>query len=129
MLKWHNSIRNFLLLSCVYTDMTHEFLFSQLVYWFLTNVSHTGVLSVKTEFMKGHAMKTDPRYILVSLYQTITKLWLCKMVMLQILSFFMRPFTTCCTRITHLFKQGRYSYRSNARIQHGKFDLRLENSW
>ena len=42
-----------------------------------------GVLSVKTEFMKvyeGRVMKTDPRYLLVNLYQTIPKAWLWEMV-------------------------------------------------
>jgi len=42
-------------------------------------------------------------------------------------SSFMYLFPTCCTRITNIFKHGRYSYRSNAFIQHGRFDLLLEN--
>jgi len=54
-------------------------------------------------------MKTDPRYLLVNLHQTIPKVWLLKMVEQQ--SLFMHPFPTCCTRITHIFKQGRYSYQ------------------
>ena len=36
--------------------------------------------------MKGRAMKTDPRYLLVNFYQTIPKVWLRKMVVRQILS-------------------------------------------
>ena len=44
-------------------------------------------------------------------------------------SLFMLPFSSCCTRITNSFKHGRYSNRSNAFIQHGRFDLRMENSW
>jgi len=42
---------------------------------------------------------------------------------------FMHPVSTCCTRITNIFKHGRYSNRSKAFLQHGRFDLRLENSW
>jgi len=41
-------------------------------------------------------------------------------------SLFMHAFLTCCTRITNSFKHGRYSNRSNAVIQHGRFDLRLD---
>jgi len=44
-------------------------------------------------------------------------------------SLFMHPFPTCCTRITNIFKQGGYSYRSNKCIQHWRFDLLLENLW
>jgi len=44
-------------------------------------------------------------------------------------SLFMHPFSTCCTRITNIFKHSWYSNRSNACIQHGKFDKLLENSW
>jgi len=36
--------------------------------------------------MIGRVMKTDPRYLLVNLYQTIPKVWLWKMVVRQILS-------------------------------------------
>ena len=39
------------------------------------------------------------------------------------------PVPTCCMRITNIFKHGRYSYWRNAFIQHGRFDLLLENSW
>jgi len=46
----------------------------------------------------------------------------------KLLSVLMQPFPTCCTRITNIFKQGRYSYWSNAFIQHRRFDLLLENS-
>jgi len=48
--------------------------------------------------------------------------------MFKLGSSFMHLVRTCCTRIT-IFKQGRYSYRGNAFIQHGRFDLLLENSW
>jgi len=41
-------------------------------------------------------------------------------------SLFMQPVRMCCTDI---FKHGQYSYLSNAFIQHGKFDLLVENSW
>jgi len=44
-------------------------------------------------------------------------------------SLFMHPFSTCCTRITNIFKHGRYSNWSNAFIQHGRFDLQLETPW
>jgi len=37
-------------------------------------------------------------------------------------SLFMHPFSTCCTRITTIFKHCRYSNQSNAFIQHGRFD-------
>jgi len=33
----------------------------------------------------------------------------------------MRLVPVCCTRITTIFKHDRYSYRSNAFIQHGSF--------
>jgi len=33
----------------------------------------------------------------------------------------MNPVSTCCTRITNVFKHGRYSNRSNAFKQHGRF--------
>jgi len=46
---------------------------------------------------------------------------------LKLGSFFMYPVSTCCARITNIFKHGRYSNRSNAFIQHGRFDL--DNSW
>jgi len=36
--------------------------------------------------MRGRAMKTDPRYLLVNLYQTIPKEWLWKVLVWQILS-------------------------------------------
>ena len=36
--------------------------------------------------MKGRAMKTDPRYLVVTFYQTIHKVWLWKMVVCQNLS-------------------------------------------
>ena len=36
--------------------------------------------------MKGRVTKTDPRYLLVSLYQIIPKVWLWKMVVWHILS-------------------------------------------
>jgi len=42
-------------------------------------------------------------------------------------SLFMHPVLTCYTRITIIFKQGQYSFRSNAFIQHERFDLPLEN--
>ena len=45
--------------------------------------TQSNVLSVKTEFMRvywGRAMKTDPRYLLVNLYQTILKVRLIKMI-------------------------------------------------
>jgi len=42
---------------------------------------------------------------------------------------FMQLVSTCCTRITNIFKHDRYSYRSNAFKQHGRFDLLLDNSW
>jgi len=42
---------------------------------------------------------------------------------------FMQPVLTCCTRITTIFLHCRYPNRSNAFIQHGRFDLLLENSW
>jgi len=38
----------------------------------------------------------------------------------------MQPFSTCCTRITNSLKYCRYSNRSNAFLQHGRFDLRLK---
>jgi len=41
-------------------------------------------------------------------------------------SVFIHPVPTCCTRITNIFKHGPYSYRSNAFIQHGRFDLLLD---
>jgi len=44
-------------------------------------------------------------------------------------SLFMHPFSTCCTMITNSFKHGRYSNQSSAFLQHGRFDLQLENSW
>jgi len=48
-------------------------------------------LFVKIEYMKvyegGRAMKTDPRLILVNLYQTIFKTWLWKVGVRQMLSF------------------------------------------
>jgi len=31
--------------------------------------------------------------------------------------------------ITNILKHGRFSYQSTAFIQHGMFDLLLENSW
>ena len=75
-------------------------------------------------------MKTDPRYLLVNLYQTITKLWLWKNLVRHILS--SEVYSASCFNVLHedheLFKQGRYSNRSNAFIQHGRFDLLLENS-
>jgi len=37
--------------------------------------------------MRGRAMKTDHRYLLVNLYQTIPKVWLWKIVVCQFLSF------------------------------------------
>ena len=37
-------------------------------------------------------------------------------------SLFMHPVSMCCTRITNSFKHGRYSYPSNAFIQHGRFN-------
>jgi len=43
-------------------------------------------------------------------------------------SLFMHPFPTCFTRITKLFKQGWYSYRSNKFIPHGRCDMLLDNS-
>jgi len=43
-------------------------------------------------------------------------------------SSFMHRVRTCCTRIT-IFKHGRYSYQSNAFIQHGRFHLLLDISW
>jgi len=43
-------------------------------------------------------------------------------------SLVMHPVPTCCTRITNMFNHGRYSYRSNAFIQHMRFVLQLENS-
>ena len=64
---------------------------------------NTGVLYVKTEFMKVYERACHED--------------------------FMHLFSTCCTRITNIFKHGRYSNRSNEYIQHGRFDLRLENSW
>ena len=39
----------------------------------------------------------------------------------------MHPFPTCCTRITNMFKHGRYSNRSNVFKQHERFVLLLEN--
>jgi len=42
-------------------------------------------------------------------------------------SLFLHSVLTCCTRITNIFKHGRYSNRCNAFIQHGKIDLLLEN--
>jgi len=84
------------------------------------------------ECMRGRVMKTAPRYLLVNLYQTIPKVWLSKMVVWQSFklgSLFMYPVPTCCTRITNIFKHGRYSYRSDAYLQRGRFDLLLENSW
>jgi len=37
--------------------------------------------------MKGHAIKTDPQYLLINFYLlTISKVWLWKMVVQQILS-------------------------------------------
>jgi len=82
--------------------------------------------------MKGRAMKTDPLYLLVNSYQTISKVWLWKMTMRQILSWEVYScilYSASCTRITNIFKHVRYSNRSNAFIQHGRFDLLLENSW
>jgi len=48
---------------------------------------------------------------------------------LKLGSLFMHHVPTCCTSITNLFKHGRYSYQSNAFIQHGRSDLLLGNSW
>ena len=48
---------------------------------------------------------------------------------LKLESSFMHPVSTCCTRITNIFKHGQYSNQTNAFIQHGRFDLLLENSW
>jgi len=42
-------------------------------------------------------------------------------------SLFIYPVPTGCTSITNIFKHGWYSYRSNEFIQHGRFDLLLEN--
>jgi len=39
----------------------------------------------------------------------------------------MQPVSACCTRITNIFKNG-YCNRNNTFIQHGRFDLLLENS-
>jgi len=68
-------------------------------------------------------MKTDPRYLLANLYQTISKVWLLKMVVRQILSWEVYA----CINVLHedhdMFKHGRYSNRSNAFIQHVRFDL------
>ena len=41
-------------------------------------------------------------------------------------SSFMHCVRTCCTRIM-VFKYGRYSHRSDAFIQPGRFDLLLDN--
>ena len=38
------------------------------------------------KFIRGRAMKTDPRYLLVNLYQTIAKVWWRKMMVWHILS-------------------------------------------
>jgi len=38
------------------------------------------------ECMKGRAMKTDPRYLVVTFYQTIHKVWWWKMAVCQNLS-------------------------------------------
>jgi len=38
--------------------------------------------------MKGRAMKTDPWYLLFNAYQTISKVWLWKMVVRSILSWY-----------------------------------------
>jgi len=43
-------------------------------------------------------------------------------------SSFMHSVPTRCTRITNIFKHGRYPYRSNAFLQHRRFDLLLESS-
>ena len=79
--------------------------------------------------MKGRAMKTDPRYLLANLYQTISKVWLLKMVVRQILSWEVYA----CINVLHEdhedYQTRRYSNPSYAFIQHGRFDLRLENSW
>jgi len=48
---------------------------------------------------------------------------------LKLGSLFMHPVPTYFTRITNMFKHGRYSNRSNEIIQHGRFDLWLENVW
>ena len=74
-------------------------------------------------------MKTDPRYLLVNLYQTILKVRLWKMIVtiFKLGSSLMHPVRMCCTRIT-IFKHGRYSYQSNAFIQHGRFDLLLDKT-
>jgi len=42
---------------------------------------------------------------------------------------FMHPIRTCCMRITNIFKQGRYSFRSHVFTQHGWFNLLLWVSW
>jgi len=42
---------------------------------------------------------------------------------------FMHPVSTCFTRITNIFKHGRYSKRSYTFIHHGRFDLLLKNLW
>ena len=44
------------------------------------------IYGVYESVWKGGVMKTDPRYVLVNLYQTIPKVWLWKMVVRQLLS-------------------------------------------
>jgi len=84
------------------------------------------------ECIRGRVMKTDPRYLLVDLCQTISKVWSWKMLVWQCLSLEVHScilFSRRCTRIT-MFKHGRYSYRcNNACIQHGRFGLLLDDSW
>jgi len=58
--------------------------------------------------MRGRAMKTGLRYLLVNLYQTIPKVWLWKMVVRDILSW---KVYACI-----------HSYRSNAFVHHKRFD-------
>jgi len=78
------------------------------------------------ECIRGRATKTDRRYPLVNLYHIIL-LKNGSMTMSKLEISFMHSVRTCCTRIT-IFKHGRYSYQSNVFIQHGRFDLLLDES-
>ena len=47
----------------------------------------------------------------------------------KLVGLFMHLVSTCCTRITNIFKHDRYSNQNNAFLLHRKFDKLLENSW
>jgi len=78
--------------------------------------------------MKGRTVKTDSRYLLSYYVRRILKYGY-GVTHFKLGSLLMHPVPTCCRRIMGIFKQGQYSYRCNAFIQHGRFDLLLEKSW